>query len=313
VAREFVRIRGLDLEIRTVEGAIEADRDNVAIASSRARAGLADELDVSRAQRTLDRNLALLPELRGQRRNAEIRLAVLLGTTPGELSLSAGALPRRDVIPATGVPADLLLRRPDVRRAEQALIASNARIGAREAEFFPRVSISGTFAFESTDLGNLVDAGAFGFSLGPSVSFPIFNGGRIRAQVRVAESQQRQAVLDLQLVLIDAIAEVESSLVLRHQAEERAGKLNAAEQSASDTESLATARFEAGVVDFLDVTEARTQLLEIRRDRAVAETEALLRLIDLYVALGGGWDFGVVYSAAGPTPSIDQLLAESNE
>ncbi|MEL6330236.1 MAG: efflux transporter outer membrane subunit [Planctomycetota bacterium] len=290
VAREFILIRGLDLEIEAVETALETDRDNVEIASARARAGFADELDVSRSQRVLDRNLATLPDLRGQRRDAEIRLAVLLGSTPGEIAVSPSGLPRRDVLPSAGVPADLLIRRPDIRRAEQALIAATARVGANQAEYYPRVSISGTFAFEGTDVGSLVDPDSFGFSLGPSILIPIFNGGRIRSQVDVAESQQRQAVLALQLAMIDAIAEVESAAALRSRAEERATRLGAAEASATDTESFATARFEAGIVDFLDVTEARTQLLDIRRDRAVAERETLLRLVDLYVALGGGWE-----------------------
>jgi len=300
VAREVITIRGLDLEIEAVEAAIAADGDNVDISAARVRAGFADELDLSRATRVLERNLAALPELQGRRRAAEIRLATLLGTTPDRVAVSGRGLPARDVLPPMGAPADLLLRRPDVRRAEAELIAANARVGAATAERYPRVVVSGTFAFQGTDAGDVVNPDAFGFTIGPTITVPLFEGGRIRARINVAESETRQAALRLQRSLITAIGEVESAAVLLRRTEERAKRLTSAERSALDTESLATDRYQAGVVDFLDVTEATTQLLAIRRERVVVERDATLRLIDLYAALGGGWDAG----AEGVLPKV---------
>jgi NodT family efflux transporter outer membrane factor (OMF) lipoprotein len=289
VAREVVLIRAVDRDIELVESTIEADRDVLNITQSRSAAGFSDELDVARARRDLESNLALLPILTADRQEAEFRLAVLLGEPPGAVTVGRAPLPRRDIVPGLGVPADLLLRRPDLRRSERRLAAATARIGVAEAERFPRVSLSGSISLQGPDLGDAVNPNAFVLRAGPSISLPVFQGGRIRSQVLEAESESRRALVNLHASVIDALSEVETASMRRAKAEERVARLSEAETAARDTESLSTDRYTAGQVDFLDVTEARRSRLAIERSRVAAERDAILRLVDLYASLGGGW------------------------
>lgn len=298
VAREIVLIRAVDADLAIVREALATDRDTVAIAESRARAGIRDALDASRARRVLETTAALVPALESERRAGELRLAVLLGRRPGDVLVEVHPLPRRDVVPTLGVPADLLVRRPDVRRAERQLAAANARIGAAEAERYPRVSISGSLALQGPDPGDLVNPDAHVLRFGPSLSVPLFDGGRIDANVQLAESGQREALTRLRRTVLEAMAEVEIAAMRRSRTETQAAQLRAAERAAEDTEALSRDRNRAGAVDFLDVTEARRQRLDIARARLAAEREALLRLVELHAALGGGWDADVVVRAA---------------
>lgn len=289
VARELVLVRALDLELELVRASLRSDQDALDIARSRADAGFGDELDVARAARVLEANRALIPALESDRRQGEFRLAVLLGVPPGAVGVAGGGLPRRDVVPDRGVPADLLLRRPDLRRAERELAAATARVGAAEADRLPRIALSGSLALQGPDVGDTVNPDAYILRAGPSITLPLFQGGRISARVREAESTQRQALLRLRAAAVGALAEVETASMRRGQAEQRVERLRAAEAVAGEAESLSMDRYTAGAVDFLDVTEARTQRLAIERDRVVAERDAALRLVDLYAALGGGW------------------------
>ncbi len=304
VAREVILARAIDRDIELVRSTIETNQDALDVARSRSEAGFGGDLDVARALRDLESNSALLPALVADRREAELRLAVLLGTTPGAVTVTRADLPRRDIIPDLGVPADLLLRRPDLRRAERELAASTARIGAAKAERFPRVSLSGSIALQGPDLGDTVNPDAYVLSVGPSISLPIFEGRRIRSRVLEAESQQRQALLRLRSSVIDALAEVRTASMRRAQTEERVARLRDAESAARDAEDLSSARYRAGQVDFLDVTEARQSRLGIERARVSAERDALLRLIDLYASLGGGWEADTDHAALPALPAL---------
>lgn len=290
VAREVVIIRAVDRDIDLVESTVKTNQDALDIAESRSNAGFGNELDVARAQRDLESNRALLPELHADRREAEFRLAMLLGAAPGDVAVKRGDMPRRDFVPGLGVPAELLLRRPDLRRAERQLAAATARIGAAKAERLPRVSLSGSIALQGPDLSDAVNPDAYVLSAGPSISLPIFEGGRIRSRVLQAESEQRQALIRLQSSVIDALEEVETASMRRARAEERASRLRDAEAAALDAEELSSDRYTAGQVDFLDITEARQSRLAIERTRVASERDAMLRLVDLYASLGGGWN-----------------------
>ncbi|MEM1329118.1 MAG: efflux transporter outer membrane subunit [Planctomycetota bacterium] len=314
LAREVVLVRAIDRDIRLVESTIQADRDAVDIARARASAGFGDELDAARAQRDLESNLALLPSLRADRREAEFRIAVLLGDAPGEIRLSEADLPRRDVVPSLGVPADLLLRRPDLRRAERELAAATARIGAAEADRLPRVTLSGSIALQGPDIGDAFNPEAYVLQAGPAISLPLFQGGRIRSGILQAESRQRQALLRLQASALDALSEVEIASMRRVRSEERVASLSSAEAAARTAEDLSTDLYTAGQVDFLDVTESRRSRLSIERSRVEAERDALLRLVDLYAALGGGWEpGGESLAASDPPDRIARTRAEPDE
>jgi NodT family efflux transporter outer membrane factor (OMF) lipoprotein len=299
VAREVILIRAIDADLALVRETLIADRDTVAIAESRARAGIRDALDASRARRVLETTAALVPALEADRRAGELRLGVLLGRRPGDVRVAVRPLPRRDVVPPLGVPADLLVRRPDVRRAERQLAAATARIGAAEAERYPRISIGGSLALQGPDLGDVVNPDAHVLRFGPSLSVPLFDGGRIDANRQLAESSQREALTRMRRTVLEAMAEVEIAAMRRARTEARAAQLLAAERAAEDTEALSRDRNQAGAVDFLDVTEARRQRLDIARARLAAEREALLRLVELHAALGGGWEVDAAVRTAG--------------
>ncbi|UYV13952.1 MAG: efflux transporter outer membrane subunit [Phycisphaera sp.] len=302
VAREVIAVRALDRDLAIVRATVETDRDALDIAAARAAAGFADELDVARARRDLEVNQALIPGLQADRRAAEFRLAVLLGAPAGTISVAERALPVGVAVPDRGVPADLLMRRPDLRRAERDLAAATARVGAAEAQRFPRVKLLGSITLQGPDAGDAINPEAYVLQAGPTISLPVFQGGRIDARVRQAESEQRQALLRLRATALEALAEVETASVRRAQAETRAHRFREAEAAARDAETLSQDRFSAGRVDFLDVTEARRARLFIERNVLNAQRDALLGLIDLYASLGGGWDapeIGQTSSASG--------------
>ena len=193
-------------------------------------------------------------------------------------------------MPALGVPAQLLFRRPDLRREERALAAAHARLGAAEAERLPRVTLSGSISLQGPDLGDVIRPEAFLLQAGPGISLPLFQGGRLTGRILQAESRQRQALLRLRASVLEALSEVETAGMRRVQAEERITRLSAAVTAAQTAEDLATSRYNAGQVDFLVVTESRRARLALDRTRVTAERDALLRLVNLYAALGGGWD-----------------------
>lgn len=309
VAREVVFIRSLDRDADLIRTTIETSRDAFEIAQSRANAGFGSNLDVALAQRALDSNLALLPPIAADRREAEFRLAVLLGDTPGSVDIAKAPLPRRDIVPSKGVPADLLLRRPDLRGAERDLAAATARIGAAKAEWYPRVSLSGSITLQGPDPDDAINPDAYALLAGPTITIPIFEGGRIRSRIQQAESRQRAALLRLQSLVLTALSEVETASMRRERSEERASLLMNAESAALDAERLALDRYTAGQVDFLDVTEARQSRLAIERTRTLAERDALLRLIDLYTALGGGWQDPDTATAAEADATTDKPFA----
>lgn len=298
VAREVIAVRAIDRDLSIVRATIETDRDALDIAIARSEAGFADELDVARARRDLESNQALIPGLEADRRAAEFRLAVLLGVPAGSVTIVERGFPDDVAVPRRGLPADLLMRRPDLRRAERELAAATARIGAAEAERFPRVTLLGSITLQGPDASDAVNPEAYVLQAGPTISLPLFQGGRIDARVQQAESEQRQALIRLQAAALDALAEVETASVRRAQAEARADRFRDAEAAARDAETLSQDRFSAGRVDFLDVTEARRARLAIERSVVRAQRDALLGLIDLYTSLGGGWDAPVLGEAA---------------
>ncbi|MDX2148667.1 MAG: efflux transporter outer membrane subunit [Planctomycetota bacterium] len=290
LAREVILVRSLDERTRVVERTIALNQQSVEIAESRVRGGLASELDLVRARRTLATDRALLPELAGQRRAAEHRAAVLLGLRPGELAIARASLPEPPSLPALGLPAELVTRRPDIRRAERQLAAATARIGAAEAERYPRVSLSGTFSLSSDTPGGVLDSDAGVLSAGPTITLPLFRGGAIDANIEAANSEARQALTRVESSVLGAVREVETALALHRQARRRVVELQDAATQARDAERLATSLYASGRTDFINVIDAQSQLLLIDERLVLTRQGRLERIIDLYAALGGGWE-----------------------
>ncbi|MBL8901588.1 MAG: efflux transporter outer membrane subunit [Planctomycetes bacterium] len=292
VAREVLAIRELDERLRIVERSVALDRTSEEIATARARGGFASELDLVRARRTLAADEAALPALRAERRAAEHRVAELLGERPGTIAVAVAPQPVPPALPALGVPGELLLRRPDLRRRERELAAAVARIGAAEAERYPRLSIDGTFALSTSRSNQLLGGEASTYQFGPSISLPLFAGGRIDAAVGQAEAEARAALVRLEAGALEAVREVESALVRFARAAERVASLQRASAQAAEAERLASSRYASGRSDFLDVLEAQARRLSIDEQLAAARRSELEQSVALFAALGGGWSLG---------------------
>jgi NodT family efflux transporter outer membrane factor (OMF) lipoprotein len=290
VAREVLSIRTIDDRLAVLTSAMQVDAEFVEITRARARAGLVSELDLLRSERTAAVNRAAREPLLGERRAAEHRISVLLGDRPGSVSVTERPQASVPPLPGLGLPAELLQRRPDIRSAERAYAAAIAAIGVAEAERYPRVAFGGAFVLGGTQIGDLADLDTGVLTLGPSVTVPIFNGGRIRANITRAESEARSARLRLEQSALDAVREVETALVRFDRAKDRIVELESAFVAARDSEELAASLYRVGNIDFVSVLEARTERLAIEELLATAKLGQLDEAVSLFVALGGGWE-----------------------
>src|SRR6266700_4975646 len=304
VGRVYAQLRGFQRRLEIANKNIKTQQDTLDLTSARAKAGLATELDVSRAAAQLESTRAAVPGLLSGAAVSIHRLSVLLGEEPGALR---GELEKTNPIPSggpdveVGLPSDLLERRPDIRRAEAQVAASTARIGEAKADLFPRFTLTGTAGRQATQLHDLtLGLGNF-FSVGPGISVPLFTGGRIRSNIAVQNSRQRQAVITYQSTILNALEEVQNALVNYSDEQERRDRLDQAVRQSQLAVHLATEQYRAGLVDFLSVLEAQRELYASEDELVQSQTDVTVDLISLYRALGGGWSRGRVVSINRPT------------
>src|SRR6266852_1796893 len=283
VGRVYAQLRGFQRRLEIANKNIKTQQETLDLTSARAKAGLANELDVSRAAAQLESTKAVVPT----------RLSELEKTNPIP---SAG--PEVDV----GLPSDLLQRRPDIRRSEAQLAAATARIGEAKADLFPRFVLTGTAGRQAAQLHDLtLGAGNF-FSVGPGISLPLFTGGRIRSNIAVQTSRQREAVIGYQSTVLNALEEVENALVGYSQEQDRRDRLNDAVAHSQLAVDLATEQYKAGLVDFLSVLDAQRDLYAIEDQLVQSQTSVTTNLVGLYRALGGGWNPGRTVATSKSTP-----------
>ncbi len=290
VARAYVELRDFDRRLDISRRTLESRREYVDLARLRFEGGLTSELDWRQAEAELHRTQAIVYDFERLVAQKENELTVLLGRNPSTVP-RGWAVEEQPVPPAVpgGLPAELLERRPDVRQAEQVLIAANARIGEAKALLYPRIALTGFYGGESTDLDTLLEAPARTWSLAAGLLQPIFNAGKNRRRVEVSESQQRQTLYAYEAAILDAFREVDDSLVAYHKAGEQRvaqGERVAAERKVLD---LAEARYRGGVSDYLEVLDAQRSLFGAELDEVGSVRDQLVALIRLYKALGGGW------------------------
>ncbi len=236
VGRNYLELRGTQQQIRILEETLASQQDTLDIAKARFDAGLGTELDVARAEGLLQANGAERPVLERQARQAIYRISVLLGKHPsalaGELEPPADIPPVPPEIPLA-LPSELLSRRPDLKRAERELAAATARIGVARADLFPRFSILGSFGRRSEDASDFTKGSAQFWNIVPAVRWPIFSGGRIRANVEVQNARQEQALLQYEKDILTALEEVENALSAHTRERSREASLKAAVDSNS--------------------------------------------------------------------------------
>ncbi len=294
VASTYFNLRALDRQLEIARDTL-GSRSN-ALELTRIKfddgQGIVSELDVAQAQTQVATAQSAIASLQRQIAVTENALAILLGSQPRELprGLTLNEQWRPDEVPA-GLPSELLLRRPDVRAAEQQLIAANADIGAARAAYFPTISLTAALGLQSDELGDLFDTGlAKAWSFKPSLTAPIFNGGRIRAGVRAAQARRTGALAEYEKAIQNAFREVDDALVGLARLREQLAADEAVVTAERRRLELSTLRYEGGVASYSDVLDAQRFLFSAELTAVQTRNALLNTTVQLYKALGGGWN-----------------------
>ena len=291
VCRAYFELQGINARLDTNYNTLGAREESLTIAQKRFTGGLTSELQVKQAEVELATSRAAIPRVEQSKLVAENQLAVLLGLPPQHLALTGSLEEQR--LPASvtaGIPSELLRRRPDIMQAEQALIAASEAVGVATARLFPSIGLTGALGYQTTDFDDLLDSDGKYWILELDIVMPLFNAGARRAEVSVAEARFNRARLAYEQATLEALREVSNALNQFHKAGETLRAELALEQAASEYLRLASQRFRNGVLSYLDVLDAQRQLFDAQIEVSNARQAQLFALVDLYKALGGGWD-----------------------
>jgi len=290
--RNYVELRGSQRQLAIAEKNSGIQEETLSLVKIRQDAKITSDLEVEQAKAQLERTRGSIPPLQASIRGSAYRLAVLTGQPPNALLddlLTTSPIPNPPDIVPVGLPSDLLLRRPDLRRAENDLRAATSDIGASTADLYPRFYLTGYAEPQTSTFVDLFRANSFAWSVGPAVSWPVFQGGRIRSNIAATEARRDEALARYRQAVLAALQEVETSLVgyAEHQVERE--RLALSVESQARAVELARERFERGIKDFMTVLDAERQLRDVENSLAMSETQVMVNLIGLYKALGGGW------------------------
>ena len=292
LASAYFNLRALDVELDVLSRSIGVQRRALKLVNDRHDLGAASGLDVAQQQALLDSTLTQLDLLRRQRAVFEHALATLTGTAAPAFSLPPELkIPAPPAIPLR-VPSDVLERRPDVAAAERAMAAANAQIGIASAAFFPSVTLAGAYGFESRTLSALFDSPSLIWSLGVSLLQPLFDAGRIQANVDFSTAGYAATVANYRRVVLTAMQEVQDGITGLAALESASAQVAKAIASATRALDLATARYEGGIAAYLEVIVAQQALLNNERLSAQLQGQRLLTSVFLVKALGGDWQGG---------------------
>jgi len=290
VASSYFQICALDLQLEVSQRALASRKESLQLTHTLEEHGFDTLLDVRQAEQLVYVAAAQVPDLERQIEQQENTLSVLLGNNPGAIprGLKLTEQPHPPEVPA-GLPSALLARRPDIREAEENLIAANAQIGVAKAAYFPQISLTGTAGYESTALTGLFTGPAQAWTFGGTLTEPIFQGGRLKANVRLAEAQHQESLLTYQQTIQTAFRDVSSALIAYRKNREFRVQEENLTQSAQDAARLSGIRFKAGTTDYLEVLINETNYFSDQLTLAQAQLNELQSLVQLYQALGGGW------------------------
>jgi len=292
VARTYFDLRGAQRQLAVAQRNAANQKNIVKLTEDRLAAGSGTAFDTERAKSVLYLTLASTPALEAQIAQDKNRLAVLLGRSPEALPaslLDSGALPRLPDTLYVGSPEQLVRRRPDVLQAERVLAAQSLFVGSARAEYLPRVTLSARAGYLANSVDSLFKRGSSRLLIGPVVTFPLFDVGRVRQRVEIAQAGQEGAQASYNATVLQALEESESSLVTYDRAHARLAILENAVRSSSRAADLAQQRFEAGLTDFLQVLDAERTLLDAENQLALGHTAAATALVAVYKAVGGTW------------------------
>lgn len=306
VANAYVQIRTLEQQIKYTQANVELQEQTVVLAEARFKGGATSDLDVEQAKTVLAQTKAQIPVLEIQLRTSNNQLCILMGMPPEDLNpfLGQGEIPTAPPDVAAGIPADLLRRRPDVRQAEHAAAAQSAQIGIAEAEFYPHISINGTLDYQAQRIPDLLSPGAFQSNVGPAYSWNILNYGRLLSQVRAQSALFDQLVTAYQNQVLTAANEVENGLVLFLKSQDQSRIQLEAVDAATKAVNLALVQYREGRVDFNRVAVLQQSLVQQQNILAQARGQIATGLINVYRALGGGWEIRMEGDNSEPMPVV---------
>lgn len=292
VALNYVDVRSFQARLLIAASNLETQTETYRITQWRFQAGLTTQLDVEQAWYNLEQTRSQIPVLQISLEQAGNRIAVLTGKNPGTLSAELadqGVIPQPPAGIAIGIPADILRRRPDVRRAERQLAGQTARIGVAEADLYPKFRLSGSIGLEALTFNNLFLYSSRTYRVSPGISWNVFDAGSIRQNIEVRNALQEQAMIEYEQTVLAALEDVENALVSYYGNQERMQSLEAASQAAQRASDIAQYQYTSGLTDFQTVLIAQRSLLSLQDQLAASRTDVISNLISLYKALGGGW------------------------
>lgn len=293
VARNYIDLRGFQRRLDVTRANLKAQQETVELTRVRFQAGLASDLEVAQAEAQMNTTAAEIPTLESALKQAAYRLDVLLGLQPGSLwddLANERAIPSLPPEVLVGLPSELLRRRPDIRRAERQLAAATAQIGAATADLYPKFFLAGTLGLQSISASDWFTGGSRFWSVGPTITWPVFDAGKIRANIQVRDAQQEQALGQYEKTVLTAFQDVETSLVAYAQEQIRYRSLVAAVAANRRAFEMANELYVRGLNDFLNVLIAQRALSTSESDLAQSQATMASNLVSLYKALGGGWE-----------------------
>lgn len=298
LAQNYFTLRALDSEAAILAHAIDLRQQELDLVRTRFQAGSSTDLDVARAETTHANAQAELATVFGQRAELEHALAVLVGCTAESFHLEANPLVGTPPAIATGVPSQLLERRPDIAEAERQMAATNAEVGIATAAFFPVIRLTGTAGFESVDLGSLFNWPSRMWSVGPSLTLPIFEGGRNTANLNRSKARYDEVVARYRQQVLTAFKEVEDHLSGLRNLSDRATAQQTSVTSSQRAYQLSDLLYRTGATNYLDVIDSERTALESQRSAARTLGQRYVATVLLVKALGGGWDDSQIKSFA---------------
>jgi multidrug efflux system outer membrane protein len=290
LATSYFQLRQLDLELEISRRTLNSRNNSLKLTQTLEQHGINSMLDVRQSEQLVYTAATEIPDFERQIALEENAISILLGNNPGDVprGLKLTEQAHAPEVPV-GIPSSLLERRPDVRESEANLIAANAQIGVARAAYFPQISLTGSAGFESPALTNLFTGPAGVWNLAASLTQPIFEGGRLKSNVRLTEAQRDQMVLTYQQTIQGAFRDVSNALVAYRKDQEFRTQQQHLFESAQDAARLSEVRFKAGTADYLEVLTNETNSLNAELGLAQAQGNELVALVQLYQALGGGW------------------------
>lgn len=311
VARDYIQLRGTQAQLAISQQNLRTAQDSLRLTQQRAIGGLTTDLDVANAAAQVSATAATIPSLEQQQAQTINQLSFLLGEQPGalqaELITPAPVPPVPPAVPV-GLPSELARRRPDIRQAEAQLHSATAQIGVAEANFYPSITLSGNLSLQAIQIKNLANWDSRTYAFGPSINLPIFEGGRLKAQLKLNQAQQQEAAVSFQRTVLNAFHEVDNALIAYQTEQRRRDQLRVSVDQNQRALNLARDRYAQGITDFLQVLTAERSLLSAQQQLTDSTTTVSTNLVQLYKALGGGWEGSFpmqqqAASAVSPPPS----------